>query len=286
MRGLTRGRSQRNTYVGGGEVPGGSSRPPPSHPSDPALSPFLAVTNAVTHRFADPAVPIATSITPPPKKRLGPTGRWECRGESSLIANCSWNPGRTQQRRLSLGSGPPSGFDSTLRGSKVPPHPHLPAKDTGKGGRWSFSTWTKGSAASRSVASEHRIPSVHTQHPSPLRRITSTPSHPCPIPAAGRAQHHFQRTGAKQVKGQLFQMLSGFQGVTAISFQRPEAPAQRSAATSEAAARERRGSGRRRCERSRRTANSSGSTGCSERCAALTVRMSHCRARGAVRGQR
>lgn len=37
------------------------------------MSPFLAVTNAVTHRFADPAVPIATSITPP-KKKAGTDG--------------------------------------------------------------------------------------------------------------------------------------------------------------------------------------------------------------------
>lgn len=73
--GINAGSLPKEYLRGGGGVPGGSSRPPPSHPSDPALSPFLAVTNAVTHRFADPAVPIATSITPPPpKKKAGTDG--------------------------------------------------------------------------------------------------------------------------------------------------------------------------------------------------------------------
>lgn len=101
------------------------------------------------------------------------------------------------------------------------------------------------SAASRSAALDHRDPSV---------RAASIPAPPHPHPSlhtpllpdpwggggkgdVGRAQHHFTRTGARQGKGQLSQILLRFPGITAISLSRPRLP-KRSAVTSEAAAHE------------------------------------------------
>lgn len=129
-----------------------------------------------------------------------------------------------------------------------PPPPSHTVTDTGKG------SWC---ATVGPSARGHTQCSIPQRCFGPPRPICARSIHPCStappsIPAhaaparplggggkgdVGRAQHHFTRTGARQGKGQLSQILLRFPGITAISLSRPRLP-KRSAVTSEAAAHE------------------------------------------------